>query len=146
MTTTSKTIETIMNRPIDYTTLAATLDYASLDKKLSQLAEGKPSKRRKTAADVLEPLRERLLALHRNGWSSGQLVSELKAAGVPISPSRLRECLNRWSNGGNSAGRRTARRRKVVAEAPPSNTRPAGTPATTKKPVSDPPQGTFTLR
>ena len=37
------------------------------------------------------------MTLHNKGWSSSQLVEELKAAGVPVSPARMRDCLNRWS-------------------------------------------------
>ena len=104
-----------MNRQIDYTELATKLDYAALDKKLTQLVQAKPPKQRKTVADVLEPLRERLLALHRHGWSSGQLVVELKAAGVPVSPARLRECLNRWADGGREVAKPPTRRRRQRA-------------------------------
>jgi hypothetical protein len=74
-----------MNTRTDYGQLADKLDYSALERKLTQLAEREPPKARKTAADVLEPLREKLLALHRKGWSSSQLVEELKAAGVPVS-------------------------------------------------------------
>jgi hypothetical protein len=52
-----------MSKRIDYEQIAAKLDYATLEKKLSQLAEREPPKDRKTAADLLEPLHERLLAL-----------------------------------------------------------------------------------
>jgi hypothetical protein len=87
--------------------LAQKLDYSALEQKLTQLAEREPPKDRKTAADVLEPLREKLLALHRKGWSGSRLVEELRAAGVPVSPARFRECLSRWTNN----GRRTTRPR-----------------------------------
>lgn len=91
-----------MSNRIDYGQLAEKLDYPTVEKKLKQLAERKPTRKRKTAADVLEPLREQLLALHRKGWSSSQLVSELKASGVPVSPARFRECLSRWASNGKS--------------------------------------------
>lgn len=94
-----------MRARTDYGQLAAKLDYTALDEKLEQLSQRNPPKTRKTAADVLEPLREKLLALHRKGWTSGQLVEELKSAGVPVSPARFRECLSRWT-GGNKAIRR----------------------------------------
>lgn len=61
---------------------------------------------------MLEPLREKLLALHGKGWSSNQLADELKAAGVPVSPARLRDCLSRWTTGGNGAKPRARRRNK----------------------------------
>jgi hypothetical protein len=117
--TNNQTIETTMSSPIDYTRLAATLDYVALEKKLEQLKQRDPPRRRKTVADVLEPLRERLLALRRKGWKTGELAEELKAAGVPVSPARLRECLNRWTTGGDAATKSRARRRQKYA---PSNT------------------------
>jgi hypothetical protein len=95
-----------MSTRIDYGQIAAKLDYPTLDKKLEQLAQREPPKNRKTAVDLLEPLRERMLALHRKGWSSRQLAEELKTAGVPVNPARVRECLNRWTTGGKGAARK----------------------------------------
>jgi hypothetical protein len=109
---------------MDYAQIATKLDYAALEKKLEQLTQRAPPRKRKTAADVLEPLRERLLALHRKGWSSGQLADELKAAGVPVSPARLRECLTRWAVGEDGAAIPCKRRRpkRAVANAQPTIT------------------------
>lgn len=107
-----------MSKRIDYEQIAAKLDYPTLDKKLEQLAQHEPPKNRKTAIDLLEPLRERLLALQRKGWSSKQLVDELKAAGVPVSPARLRECLNHWTKGGKAAAKRHGAKRDKRAAAP----------------------------
>jgi hypothetical protein len=101
-----------MSTRIDYTQIAGKLDYPALEKKLEQLTQREPPKTHKTVADVLEPLREKLLALHSKGWSSNQLADELKAAGVPVSPARLRECLNGWTTGGNGAKSRTRRHNK----------------------------------
>ena len=145
MTITNQTIKTSMSTSTDYTKLAASLDYAALEKKLTQLAERQPPKRRKNVADVLEPLRERLLTLHHKGWSSGQLAEELKAAGIPVSPARLRECLSRWTAGGSNAGRRRTRRQAKPA---PNIAEPdrVATPATPKKPTTGTPPSDFTLR
>ena len=63
-----------MSTRTDYAQIATKLDYAALEKKMEQLSQRAPPKKRKTAADLLEPLREHLLTLHRKGWSSGQLV------------------------------------------------------------------------
>jgi hypothetical protein len=105
-----------MSKRIDYGQIAAKLDYPTLNKKLEQLAQREPPKNRKTAVDLLEPLRERILALHRKGWSSQQLAEELKAAGVPVNPPRVRECLNRWTaDGKGAAKRRGPRRDKSIA-------------------------------
>ena len=101
-----------MKTRIDYGQLAAKLDYETLDKKLEQLSLHEPPRKRKTAADALDPLRDRLLALHRKGWSSTQLVEELKAAGVPVSPARFRECLSRWTGNGNGTTKSRASRRQ----------------------------------
>jgi hypothetical protein len=106
-----------MSTRTDYTQIATKLDYAVLEKKLEQLTQRELPKKRKTAADVLEPLREPLLALRRKGWKSGQLAEELKAAGVPVSPACLRECLGRWTAGGDAATKSRTRRRPKRATA-----------------------------
>jgi len=113
-----------MSKRIDYGQIAAKLDYATLDKKFEQLAQREPPKNRKTAIDLLEPLRERLLALQRKGWSSKQLVDELKAAGVPVSPARLRECLNHWTTGGKGGAKRRGAKRTAAPITPPAATSP----------------------
>ena len=107
-----------MSKRIDYEQIAAKLDYAALEKKLAQLAEREPPKNRKTAADLLEPLREKLLALHRKDWSSQQLAAELKNAGVPVSAARVREALNRWTN---TAKRRGIKRDQAAVSPPVAN-------------------------
>jgi hypothetical protein len=106
-----------MKTRIDYGQVAAKLDYTALERKLTHLAEREPPRKRKTAADALEPLREKLLALHRKGWSSGQLVEELKAAGVPVSPARFRECLNRWNGKRNGKAKSAANRPRETGTA-----------------------------
>jgi hypothetical protein len=117
-----------MSKRIDYEQIAAKLDYATLDRKLEQLAQHEPPKNRKTAVDLLEPLRGRLLALQRKGWSSKQLVDELKAAGVPVSPARLRECLNHWTKGGKGAANRrgTSQSKRAAASTTPPAAANAG--------------------
>jgi hypothetical protein len=111
-------MKNIMSKRIDYGQIAARLDYPTLDKRLEQLAQREPPKNRKTAVDLLEPLRDRILALLRKGWSSQQLAEELKAAGVPVNPARVRECLNRWTNGGKTASKRRETSRNTRATAP----------------------------
>jgi hypothetical protein len=117
-----------MSKRIDYEQIAAKLDYPTLDRKLEQLAQHAPPKNRKTAVDLLEPLRGRLLALQRNGWSSRQLADELKAAGVPVSPARLRECLNHWTKGGKGAAKRrgTSQSKRATASTTPPAAANAG--------------------
>jgi hypothetical protein len=124
-----------MSKRIDYEQIAAKTDYAALDKKLEQLAQHEPPKSRKTAVDLLEPLRERLLALHRKGWNSQQIAAELKAAGVPVSVARVRECLNHWTNGGKASAKRRPTRRDQRAPAQPTPP-PAASPRS-KTPPGD---------
>ena len=118
-----------MSTRIDYAQIAANLDYTALEKKLEQLAQREAPRAHKTAADVLEPLRERLLVLHRKGWGSSQLAEELKTAGVPVSPARLRECLSRWIGSDNGTRRRRTRRtatRATTTSKPTVTASPAG--------------------
>jgi rhodanese-related sulfurtransferase len=112
-----------MSKRIEYGQIAAKLDYPTLDKKLEQLAQREPPKNRKTAVDLLEPLRERILALQRKGWSSQQLAEELKAAGVPVNPARVRECLNRWTTGGKGTAKRRGASQGKRAAGPPRRQR-----------------------
>jgi hypothetical protein len=113
-----------MRTATDYTKLAATLDYAAVEKKLEQLTQRDPPRKRKTVADVLKPLRERLLNLHSKGWSASQLADELKTAGVTVSPARLRECLNYWAAGGDGTTRSRTRRqpKRDAANSQPTTT------------------------
>ncbi|MGC9943264.1 MAG: hypothetical protein ABSE48_15655 [Verrucomicrobiota bacterium] len=104
-----------MSKRIDYEQTAAKLDYAALNKKLELLTQTEPPKNRNTALAMLEPLRDKLLALQRKGWSNQELADELKTAGVPVNAARLRECLNHWSGGGKSPAKRKAMRQPVVA-------------------------------
>jgi hypothetical protein len=118
-----------MSKRIDYGQIATKLDYPTLDKKLEQLAQREPPKNRKTAIDLLEPLRERIIALHRKGWSSQQLAEELKAAGVPVNPARVRECLNRWTAGSKGAAKRRGNnrgKRAAAHTAPPAAANQSG--------------------
>jgi hypothetical protein len=58
--------------------------------------------------------------LQRKGWSSKQLVDELQAAGVPVSPARLRECLNHWTKGGKGAAKKRGAKRAAAPTTPPT--------------------------
>jgi hypothetical protein len=124
MPTTNKTKEITVSTTIDYAKLAATLDYAAVEKKLEQLTQRDPPRKRKTVADVLKPLRQRLLDLHSKGWSASQLADELKSAGVTVSAARLRECLSGWMTGGDGAQRLRTRRR---LKRPPADAQPTTT-------------------
>jgi rhodanese-related sulfurtransferase len=126
-----------MSKRIDYGQIATKLDYPTLDKKLEQLAQREPPKNRKTAVDLLEPLRERIIALHRKGWSSQQLAEELKAAGVPVNPARVRECLNRWTAGGKGAAKRRGTKRDKRAAAPTTPTAAANAGGRNKSAAGD---------
>jgi len=118
-----------------------------LEKKLVRLSERQPPKRRNHIADVLEPLKERLLALAHNGWSSHALAGELTAAGVPVSPARLRECLSRWTEGGERVGKRRGRRRRQAAVLPTATLAgSAPIPPAAKKSGTPTTQTPFTLR
>ena len=109
-----------MSQRINYAETAAQLNYAALNQKLDLLSQTKPPGSRNTALAMLEPRREKLLALHRNGWSSQQLAAELKAAGVPATVARLRECLRHWARGGTRKAKSRAVRRNKNGTASPA--------------------------
>lgn len=54
MTTINSTIKANINKSTDYTPLAASLDYAALEKKLAHWAERQPPKRRKNISGRME--------------------------------------------------------------------------------------------
>jgi hypothetical protein len=82
-----------MTTRVDYTQIAAKLDYAALEQKLEQLRKRSPAKKRKRVGDVLAPVQPKLRELHARGWTYELLAHELNAAGVPVKPSTLREYL-----------------------------------------------------
>lgn len=84
-----------MTTRIDYTALAAKLNYAHLEKKLEQLDTIAPPKKRKQVGDVLAPVAEKLRELRAKGWSYEQLAKELTDAGLPVKPSALRDHLGK---------------------------------------------------
>jgi len=83
----------------DYNEAADKIDYSKLDKKLDQLREQKPPKKRKRAADLLAPVREKLLELHGKGWTYEQLTQELNGAGLPVKAATLRDYLTSREHG-----------------------------------------------
>jgi hypothetical protein len=99
-----------MSARTDYTRLAEKIDYPALEKKLAQLREQAPPKKRKRAADVLAPMREQLVGLHANGWTYAQLTEELKNSGVPVAVGTLRDYLGN-GHGAKSKTKRRAQRR-----------------------------------
>lgn len=83
----------MMNTRTNYTELAAKLNYTALEKKLEQLREVAPPKKRKQVGDVLAPVAAKLRELRAKGWTYEQLAQELTAAGLPVKPSALRDHL-----------------------------------------------------
>lgn len=95
-----------MSTRTDYDQVAQKIDYAKLERKLDQLREKAPPKKRKTIADVLEPVRERLLELHASGWTYDMLAQELTDSGAPMKASTLRNYLSSRGHGGKKSTRR----------------------------------------
>jgi hypothetical protein len=104
-----------MSERTDYGAVAEKIDYAKLEKKLEQLRDRPPPKKRKRASDVLEPVREKLLTLRANGWSYEQLAAELNESGVPVKVGTLRECLGHGHGAKPNAKRRSRKRRALSA-------------------------------
>ena len=98
-----------MSERTDYSTIAERIDYTKLERKLEQLRDKPPPKKRKSVGDVLAPVREKLTELHAAGWTYAQLAEELNESGLPVKVGTLREYLG---NGGHGAQRRATRQRR----------------------------------
>jgi hypothetical protein len=109
------TEETTMSDRTNYGTIAEKIDYTKLEKKLEQLREQEPPKKRKSAGDVLAPVRDKLAELHAAGWTYAQLAAELNSAGMPVKVGTLRECLGHGHGAKPSAKRRSRKRRMLSA-------------------------------
>jgi len=92
-----------MAERIDYDKVTTSVNYPALEKKLDDLRKKEPPKRRKKAADALNPVTDTLLDMHTKGWSYQQLVAELKTSGLLVTVSALRRHLTQ-----------AAKRRKTV--------------------------------
>ena len=99
-----------MNTRTNYDQLAEKIDYTKLDKKLEQLREQEPPKKRKRAADLLAPVREKLLELHSKGWTYEQLSKELNESGLPVKIATLRGYLTNRDHGRKKAAKRSERK------------------------------------
>jgi hypothetical protein len=102
-----------MKERTDYTAAAERIDYTKLEKKLEELREETPPKKRRSAGDVLAPVRGKLLELRAKGWTYAQLTAELNGAGLPVKVGTLREHLTKTTRArkprGRSAGKRSIR-------------------------------------
>lgn len=103
----------VMNPRIDYTQVAARLNYAALEKKLEQMGTQAPPKKRRHIGDVLAPVAEKLRELRAKGWTYDQLARELTDAGLPMKPSALRDHLTAKKP---RAARRSRPRGAIVAQ------------------------------
>lgn len=97
-----------MNPRTDYHQLAEKVDYTKVERKLEQLREQDPPKKRKSAADLLDPVREKLLALHAQGWTYAQLAEALAESGLAVRAATLRGYLSR--HGRKQTQRRSGRK------------------------------------
>jgi hypothetical protein len=84
-----------MSTRIDYAAIAAKVNYSELSKKLDELAKQEPPKRRKSAADLIAPVADKLRELHAKGWSFEQLAEQMKAMGCPVKATVLRDQLGK---------------------------------------------------
>jgi len=104
-----------MAERIDYAKVAEKLNYPALEKKLDELLEKAPPKRRKQAADVLAPLTKKLRELHTKGWSYKQLCEELKVSGLTVTVSALRAHLTKSPRNGKA--KRTGKGKSAATSA-----------------------------
>ena len=105
-----------MSERTDYGAVAERIDYTKLEKKLEQLREQEPPKNRKSAGDVLAPVRDKLTELHANGWSYAQLAAELASAGMPVKVGTLRQYLGN-GHGAKPSAKQQRRKRRTASTA-----------------------------
>ena len=103
-----------MSERTNYGAIAEKVDYTKLEKKLEQLRDQEPPKKRKSAGDVLAPVRDKLAELHAAGWTYEQLAAELNSAGMPVKVGTLRECLGH-GHGAKSRATRQRRNRRTAS-------------------------------
>ena len=97
-----------MSTRTDYAALAAKVDYAELSKKLDEMAKQEPPNRRKSAADVIAPVANKLRDLHAKGWTFEQLAESMKAMGCPVKAKVLRDHLGKRVRKARSRGKTAA--------------------------------------
>ncbi len=99
-----------MNTRTDYAALAAKVNYAEMSKKLDEMAKQEPPKKRKSAADLIAPVAEKLRDLHAKGWSFEQLAESMKAMGCPVKASVLRDQLGKKTRQTKLRGKTAAKK------------------------------------
>ena len=106
-----------MSDRTDYGQVAAKLNYPALEKKLEQLRDQPPPRKRKSAGDVLAPVRDKLAELHAAGWTYAQLAEELNGAGLPVKVGTLREYLGHGGHGAKPKPKRRGSKRRTASAA-----------------------------
>jgi hypothetical protein len=104
-----------MSERTDYGTVAEKIDYTKLEKKLEGLREQEPPKKRKSAGDVLAPVRDKLAELHAAGWTYAQLAEELNGAGLPVKVGTLREYLGHGGHGAKPKAKRRGSKHRMAS-------------------------------
>ena len=84
-----------MSTRTDYAAIIAKTNYTELSKKLDELTKQEPPSQRKSAADAIAPVADKLRELHAKGWSFEKLAESMKAMGCPVKASALREQLGK---------------------------------------------------
>jgi hypothetical protein len=91
--------------------IEARLDFESVSRKLLNLSAGGALKRRKSASDLLDKVKEALLKARADGVSFAALAAFLTESGMPVSEPTLRHYLR-----GQGAGKKTRRKSAVAAK------------------------------
>jgi hypothetical protein len=97
-----------MAKRTDYAALIEKVNYSEVSKKLDELAKQPPPKRRKSAADLIAPMSDKLQELHGKGWSFEQLAVSLAEMGVPVKASVLRDLFGKSARKGKSRAKAAA--------------------------------------
>jgi hypothetical protein len=90
-----------MKTPINVTEIKQKIDYPSLAKEITTLSQEGALKRPNPIAELLNPVKEALLAARQNSVSIPALAKFLKQRGVPVSDTSLRRYMREQARGTN---------------------------------------------
>jgi hypothetical protein len=112
-----------MKEKCNWNEIEARLNFESVSEKLRNLSASGKLKRRKSAGDLLDKVKDALLKARADGASFAALAAFLTENGLPVSEPTLRQYLH-----AQGAARRRPRRKTAVASRPDSQSKPKPQP------------------
>ena len=112
-----------MKEKPNWTEIESRLDFKSVSQKLLNLSAAGKLKRRKSASDLLDKVKDALLKARADGVSFATLAAYLTENGLPVSEPTIRQYLH-----AQGADKRRSRRKAAVALKPETQQQPKPQP------------------